>query len=118
VIAKHVVECGFVVSFAFVKTLKDEHTRKTELPTCKRARSSRRNCDAPWWNNTATELFTGFGVDDRNRCGEDATGSEHRASTNTSTFGHDATASDQCVVTDDHWSGLRRFKDATDSDST
>jgi len=93
VIAKHIVERRLVVTLAFVETLEDEHTGKAKLTTGKGAWACRGNRNAPGRDNTAAEFLASFGINDWNRCSEDATGSEHCAIANPSTFGHDATAS-------------------------
>ena len=93
-IAKHVVEGCLVVALALLEALEHKHAGKTELAAGKGAGTGGRNGNAPRRNNTAAEFFASFGIDDRNRGGENATGAEHRSIANTGAFGNDAAATD------------------------
>ena len=117
VVAKDIVQRGFVVAFTFVEALQYQHTGKAKLAAGERAGTSCRNGNAPRRHHTTTEFFTRLGIDDRNRCSENGTSTKHSSVTDASAFGHDATTSNQYVVTNDDGRSLRWLEDSADTDA-
>src|SRR5689334_10327993 len=79
VVAQQRVERGLVVPLALDEALDDEHAREPELAAGELAPARRLDGDAPRRDDATAQLLTRFGVDHRDRAGEDHARTDERA---------------------------------------